>query len=272
MTGTEPTITQGTLQNQATATIIALPLTSLLSESIPDAEHIPIYPGAKLTGIEHRSVRHNAAGYEVTEQKYEVRRFYEEKMLLYGWVPTGTSSQGSLTDYVWTVPTEPSKTAPWHLRLQINLGRTLEDDATYVGLVWGRYPDLGEGFPMYPDYTQIQTTHFEQPTTDELYVSPRRVTKRSYVSDTSPQEIAHFYNSSMLEFGWSFFYPDRNEYSSTQTGDISSPKGISFHAVPLTPDSNTALLYDAHIKANVRQDGKTLVEVLIEESEILLGP
>lgn len=232
----------------------------------PDIEHVPIYPNASVTTATNQDVTSMQVVYEVSDRIDKVQVFYQDMLTKKGWLLRSSEGQASL--YSWI---DPARKSPWHLRLEVVIGFTLDESKTLVSIEYGRYPDTEDGLPLYPDAQQAATTHSD---TEKSFLSekvPVHVTDTIYLSSASPQEVAHFYNNSMLQYGWSFFDRSTPGPSDVQTGSINSQEGMYFKSNHLGWGMTTIVSDELFVTATVEKDGRTLVKLHVEEMESSLG-
>jgi hypothetical protein len=94
------------------------------------------------------------------------------------------------------------------------------------------------------------------------------VTDVTYNSKAAPDEIADFYNHSMIEYGWSFFDRSGSGETVTQTGDILSEEGLFFRSTRRGWETETIVSYQLFVSATKQQDGQTLVKLHAEERKV----
>ncbi|MEO8287494.1 MAG: hypothetical protein ABI670_13795 [Chloroflexota bacterium] len=228
---------------------------------LPDIEFIPIYPKASVIKTTNKSVSFRQVVYEAGDSFYKIDEFYRDKLAKRGW--RFLNSDDTLRRYDWS---DPSGKSPWHLYLDVVLGLTSNDFKTFVNLNYGRYPDIGDGMPVYPDAQQVAISRSEK---EEGTGSERiqvHITDKTYLSNASPQDITKYYDGSLLEGGWYFFEPGTGP-SDTQTGDITSQDGLYYVSQHKGANPGTTLISDLTITATSRKDGLTLITMHVEEVE-----
>lgn len=238
------------------------PLPTALAD-FPDIDHVPVYANASVTKAENESPAFRHIVYEAQDSMDRVNAFYRDTLTQKGWVIGSTRQQASL--YSWS---DPSGKSPWHLYLVVVIGLTLDDSKVLVNLDYGRYPDTGGGLPLYPDAQRVETTHSNVERSAESKKTQVQINEITYLSNANPNEIAGFYNHSLVDYGWSFYDRAGPGPSSTQTGDISSPEGLYFRSRHKGWQMAGSEAEDLFITATTQNNGQTLVKLHAEQFEI----
>jgi hypothetical protein len=248
----------------------------------PDIERVPVYPNPNVTFIINEPQEPKYISYEAGDSIQQVKEFYHEMLPREGWLLR--SSDGPSSKYSWTNPADKPF---WHMYLKVTIQLTLDDSRTLVYLEYDRYPNVVGGLPQYPEAQQATATssNVERSFPGVPGFPDRKKpvfrTDITYLSNASPRDIADFYTNSMYDSGWSirdagwskdenaWFYYDRLDSGGGDkpTGDVISQEGLYFLASRPTWDKPNLVFYHLLITANVQEDGRTLVNLRVEEFE-----
>lgn len=256
----------------------AQPQTTPVNLSLPDLEYLPIYPDPSIKIVEaynesptfRRFVYTTNADYEI------VQSFYKNALPEYGWVePDRDPSTSHTNNYIWS---SPSGSLPWHLKLDFSMSLA-DTGGTNVVLIYGRYPDVHENLPIYPDAIEVdvQKMDFQDSSKSEIiptHIITREVITVTFATNATPREVEAFYNSNMPEYGWIFF--DGVERSGTQakgrvdtqTGSIDSPEGLYFRGNRPGTSDKTVIAMHLHITASTNPNERTRIQLQVLVSEV----
>jgi hypothetical protein len=227
---------------------------------MPDIEYIPIHPQASAFETRIDSVIYRRVIFEVEDRNDEVDKFYRDTLAKQGW--SLVHSEDSILLYNRA---EPSGNSSWHLQLEIVLGLAIDNTKTMVQLIYGRYPDIGEGLPVYPDAQQVTTTHSEEEKATGSKETQVYVADKTYLTNASPQQLTDYYNGLLPEYAW-WVWEQAPGTSDRWTGDIMSEDGLKFTS--LHKGANMITLVDGlTITATPAKDGQLLVTLHAEEFE-----
>lgn len=252
----------GVLAQQHVAAATAVPTTVA---GLKDIQRVPFYPDATVLDVRTNLGNEIYLAYEVPEHLETVRAFYFNALPEQGWVERKSSTFTRL--YTWA---DPQGKLPWDLFLEVRLSTTLDVSRTRVNIDYGRFPNIEAGLPTYPGARQVTTVRSQKNDDPPFEAFPISVTDVTYVSSVTPQQIADFYNRSMIEYGWTFFDKSGAGKEDTQTGDITSLDGIFFRSTRQGWGSNqsTVVSYRLTITATAQAGGQTAVKLHAEEQEI----
>jgi len=241
-----------------------------------DIEHIPIYPNATVTFTSTEPITLNHITYQVEERMDKVADFYKKMLPEEGW--QRRSGQSGRNLYNWT---EPEGRQLWGIYLRVDLELTLDETRTAVYLEYGRYPITEEGLPTYPDAQHVSVNRSIIERDFPSGKTPVRATDITYLSGSSPQDIATFYTNSMQEYGWLNQGPgwSTQEYGWFPFDDPGSWEGYSpvegLYFVAWRPgwgeDPSVSSTYHLLATAEEQEDGESLVKLHVEEWEDALN-
>lgn len=240
-------------------------LVTSVPANLPDIEHIPIYPNAVVLEALNKSETSRRLTYEVNEGIEKVDAFYIGSLADRGWARVEDIEQSTyayFSTYTWTDPNGP---VPWHLKLDVAL-EDGQSGGTRAILIYGRFPQIADSLPTYPDAQQVVIEYKEE--AGELWhVSPVRVTTMTYLSNAAVRDIEEYYNSTMHEYGWMFFEVGGRGPVNFQTGSITSKDGLFFLGRRPGPTDQTSVAIDLHITVKPEQNGGIRVQLEVREEE-----
>ena len=228
---------------------------------MPDIEYIPIHPQASAFDTRIDSVIYRRVIFEVEDRIDEVDTFYRDILAKQGW--SFVHSEDSILLYNRA---DPSGNSSWHLQLEIVLGLAIDNTKTMVQLIYGRYPDIGDGLPVYPDAQQVTTNHSEEERGTGSKKTQVRVTDKTYLTNASPQQLTEYYNGSLPEYAW-WDGEQASGPSDSQTGDIMSQDGLKFMSNHKGANLRITVVDRLTITATPTKDGQMLVTLHVEEFE-----
>ncbi len=243
--------------------------------SFPDIEQVPIYPNATVTFTQTQGPLLNSISYQVPERLDKVAAFYQVMLPRQGWLHESGDRLWNLSSW-----SDPQGKLRWQLYLSVKMDWTVDLSRTVIYLEYGRYPNTEAGLPLYPDAQQVNVTRSN---IEKRFVTgnkPVHVTEITYLSSTSPQEIATFYTHSLPEYGWRKQEPgwstQAHAYFSfdnpgSWAGD-SPGEGLYFIAVrPSWSEKSGDVSYRLLATATRQQDGQVRIKLHVEEFEDSLG-
>lgn len=245
-----------------TASALQVPLGHQIPTVLPDADYVPIYPGATVQKTTDQSVARTRLILTAHDDIHKVEAFYEDALLKLGWVSVDTG--GRIDMYTWT---EPSGMLSWHLFLDVAMAPTLDDKETSVTLMFGRYPDL-DNLPLYSGVQRVETSHTEKAGDGRFGGYPTRVTTKTYETSATPDEVAEFYTNTLPLHGWLVIDQPGVDGYTVQPSDINSEEGLHFLAAPPYRFTETIMNYQLFITASAQKDGQSLVRLRLEEGEM----
>ncbi|HET9493611.1 MAG TPA: hypothetical protein VFR15_05230, partial [Chloroflexia bacterium] len=226
------------------------------------------YPGAAVINKEPVPGEKKVL-YVVQVDASDVIAFYKISLSAGGWqvaIPGKWDTYGSSWDVsaLWTDPAQP---LPWQLSLGLDVERTMRGH-TLVTVYYSRDPNL-DNVPLYPEAEQVQEEQeqiIEQLPFYSIHVTTTVITK-TYRTAAGLQEIESFYNSSLLDHGWSFYdesIPHDEggpRFVEQQPGNLSSPEGLSFAGAVLDPVEQVYRRVDLQITTSDENAGSRLVQL-----------
>jgi len=228
---------------------------------MPDIEYIPIHPQASAFDTRIDSVIYRRVIFEVKDRNDEVDKFYRDILAKQGWA--FAYSDDSILLYNRA---DPSGNSSWHLQLEIVLGLAIDNTKTMVQLIYGRYPDIGDGLPVYPDAQQVTINRSEKEKGTGSKKTQVRVTDKTYLTNASPQQLTEYYNGSLPEYAW-WDGEQASGPSDSQTGDIMSQDGLKFMSNHKGANLRITVVDRLTITATPTKDGQMLVTLHVEEFE-----
>ena len=184
---------------------------SILSSLLPDIDYIPVYTDVVEVANPHNvdKAGHNVDGlsgyrfldYEAKASFSDLDKFYTEAFQGRGWEPLYPPTRDSYMQgvYIWT---NPVTTSPWHLSLEFRLVNLELMDAkpnsTRVYLAYERFPDIGDGLPIYPNAAE-QNTICTETMVDNRPLDKKKV---EYIAPSSVEQVIEYYAKNMPDYGW----------------------------------------------------------------------
>lgn len=250
------------------ATLASLPTAV---SNLPDVEYIPFYQGASVTSVSADSgLGIRQVAYEVAASPRDVSDFYRDTLQKTGWSLQGRNGQSS------TYKGNITEDAPWHLYLEVQIGITLDGSKSLIQLLYTRFPDTGTGLPVYSGAQNVVITHSEQQGHSSSRAASTylvHITEVTYSVSATAQEVTHFYDINMPQYGWFFWDPNTSDGAPTseQMDAISSQQGLSFRALRTGWSMKTNVIDLLSITAVTEKEGQLLVTLRVEETERPVG-
>lgn len=231
------------------------------STILPDLEYIPLYPGAKIISASEEvdgTYRERKVVLEASDSYEEVDAFYKQALPKRGW----RVHSDSPPYYIWA---DPSGTSPWQLELYLAIeGKSY--DKRRITIEYTRVPNV-ENIPLYADAQEVEVHHEEQPGDPERGEHPARITTKTFVTSASKEEIADYYNTRLIEYGWLFHDDSGAGLVLTQTGSLDG-EGLYFQGrrVGRNP-SRDGIVIDLYITISPEADGRLRVQLRATTTE-----
>ncbi len=211
----------------------------------PEAEVLPMYPGARVVAVapEHQVPNATVTAYEVYAADSDVMAFYKSELGKKGWSVRLEAPSRQLS-MVWF---DSSGTLPWGLDIDMPLSSEMDSVQNRVETSWSIYlrrVPIPENVPAYPGATPVAP----DPAATERYSDPRIIYK-VYVTSASLSEVEAYYTQVLPECGWIRQEP--------KDADITEGLGYAFRRGTVY-DVRTAYLA---VQAKSLPDGTTQIEV-----------
>lgn len=162
----------------------------------PEAEVMPLYPGAKLEQVDssHQVANAKVIQFEVAANPLDVMSFYKDILVKKGWVLRSEVSLRQL-GFTWA---DPAAILPWGLDIDMPITYSYNSERKAM-TTWGtiylrRVPDVHK-IPFYPGGQQISVSkdHIEAGSNPD---------HKTYMVKATPPEIEAFYKNVLPQYGW----------------------------------------------------------------------
>ena len=162
----------------------------------PEAEVLPIYPGAReeVVGPEHQLTQTTVTAFEVFAETQDVMDFYKSELDKKGWSVRVEAPPRQLS-MVWL---DESGSLPWGLYIDMPLSYEVDEAQNKIVTSWHiflRRVPMPENVPGYPGATPVAP----DPAEAEGYP---QVIHNAYVTNDTLSEIEAYYKRVLPEYGW----------------------------------------------------------------------
>ncbi len=248
--------------------------------SVEDVKRILVYPGAIVTRNEV-TIGTSTLRYlvpddiDVFTDLRKVNEFFNTALSQKEWKLFSSSTDRLFGDY-WGSNAWNDRTYLWTERedslWNLVVSITLDPSAvggTLVDIRYYRMPDVQSYLRDYPGAQQIEQREGEgsynvgKIYNDQILV-PAHIITKTFVTRTSVNEIEHYYNSTMFNYGWAVWDIDPKEgpiLIVTPKGSLSSEEGLSFTGDPLYITQGNSQRTQLLITASPTGDGLTRVQL-----------